>query len=129
MMQIEGRRRQNIMNIDYNTNYIEVRTTLESKCEAEKLANLLVDKHLVASANLHKTTSISLRHKRKCTDKRVELSCITRSEMYRIVQGFIEQNLDCSYCPIICIPIMGISQDFADWVDKKVYTLHTNFGG
>ncbi len=103
-----------------NNIYIEIKTTFTSSDEAQLMANLLIDKHLVASAHLSKMHSIYTFNGNKCNQKEIELTCISRSDLWGIIQGFISQNRCREYCPIYCNPIIGISQDYAAWVDKQL---------
>lgn len=99
--------------------FVMIKTTFESIEEASKMAKMLVDNNHVASAQLNKLNVFYTWNDEPCNENEIELSCITRGELYNKVEDFILQHHSYECCQIICVPIVNVSRAFGDWIIKQ----------
>ncbi len=99
--------------------YVMIKTTFESVEEATKMAKLLIKKRYIASAQLDKLNVFYTWNDELCNENEIELSCITRGDLYDKVETFIKQNHSYECCQIICIPIINTSKEFGDWISEQ----------
>lgn len=103
-------------NPDIADQFILVKTTFESRTEAEDMARMLIDKHLIVSGQISKLHSIYMWDDQINSEDEVELSCITASILYTEVEDFIKSNHSYEVCEIICVPIIKTTPEFSDWI-------------
>lgn len=96
--------------------YVMIKTTFESIEEAAKMAKMLIKKRYVASAQLYQLNVFYTWNDESCNENEFELSCITRGNLYEIVETFIKQNHSYECCQIICLPIIKTSKEFGNWI-------------
>lgn len=103
-------------NPDIADKFILVKTTFESRTEAEDMARMLIDKHLIVSGQISRLHSIYMWDDQINSEDEVELSCITASRLYTEVEDFIKSNHSYEVCEILCIPIIKTTPEFSDWI-------------
>lgn len=96
--------------------FVLVKTTFESKKEAEDMARMLLDRHLIVSGQISKLHSIYMWNDEINSEDEVELSCITTSTNYAEIEEFIKRNHSYELCEIITIPIVKTTPEFGDWI-------------
>lgn len=101
---------------DITDKFILVKTTFESRTEAEDMARMLIDKHLIVSGQISRLHSIYMWDDQINSEDEVELSCITASSSYSEVEDFIKTNHSYEVCEILCIPIIKTTPEFTDWI-------------
>lgn len=99
--------------------YAMIKTTFESIEEASKMAKMLVNNRYIASAQLTKLNVFYTWNDEPCNENEIELSCITRGDLYSKVEIFIKQHHSYDCCQIICIPIINTSKEFGDWIIEQ----------
>ena len=101
------------------TSFVMIKTTFESIEEATKMAKMLVNKRYIASAQLDRLNVFYTWNDEPCNENEIELSCITRGELFDIVETFIKQHHSYECCQIICLPIINISKEFENWIIEQ----------
>ncbi len=96
--------------------FILVKTTFESRNEAEDMVKMLLDRKLIVSGQISKLHSIYMWDDEVNSEDEVELSCITASAIYAEVEEFIKRNHSYELCEIICVPIVKTTPEFGDWI-------------
>ena len=99
--------------------YVMIKTTFESVEEATKMAKMLVSNRYIASAQMDRLNVFYTWNDEECNENEVELSCITRGELYEVVERFIKQHHSYECCQIICIPIVNTSKEFGEWIQEQ----------
>ena len=99
--------------------YIMIKTTFESVEEASKMAKMLINCRYVASAQLDELNVFYTWNDESCNENEIELSCITRGDLYCMVEAFIKNHHSYECCQIICLPIIETSTDFGKWIDEQ----------
>lgn len=107
-----------IPKLETDFKYVLVKTTFESRKEAEAMAWLLLDKNLIVSGQLFDIKSLYMWDKRVNVEDEVELSCFTESRLYYEVEKTIKENHSYELCEIICIPILKTTAEFGDWISS-----------
>lgn len=105
---------------DITHQFILVKTTFESRKEAEDMARMLLDRRLIVSGQISKLHSIYVWDDVVNSEDEVELSCITTSASYPEIEEFIKRNHSYELCEIICIPIVKTTPEFGDWITDYV---------
>ena len=100
--------------------FIVIFVTASSEEEAEKIAQSLVEKRLVACVNIIKDVQSVFRWKGKILDEKELLLIIkTRKKLYKNVEKEVK-NLHAYEVPeIIALPIISGSKDYLYWVDSE----------
>ena len=99
--------------------FIVVKTTFESVEEASKMSKMLLSRHYIASAQLDELNVFYTWNNEACNENEIELSCITRGDLYKEVETFIKKHHSYECCQIIGLPIVSVSEDFADWIREQ----------
>ena len=100
--------------------FIVIFVTASSEEEAEKIAQSLVEKRLVACVNIIKDVQSVFRWKGKILDEKELLLIIkTRKKLYKNVEEEVK-NLHAYEVPeIIALPIISGSKDYLYWIDSE----------
>ncbi|MBQ2891917.1 MAG: divalent cation tolerance protein CutA [Bacilli bacterium] len=110
-----------IQNYDENiSKYIMLKTTFESLEEASNMANMLLSSKYIASAQINKLNVFYTWNDEYCHEQEYELSCITKTTLFEILEKFIKLNHSYECCQIISIPIIGVSEEFGNWIDEQI---------
>lgn len=107
-----------ILKLDTDFKYVLVKTTFESRKEAEAMASLLLDKSLIVSGQLFDIKSLYKWDNKVNEEIEVELSCFTESRLYYEVEKTIKENHSYELCEIVCIPILKTTAEFGDWISS-----------
>lgn len=99
--------------------FVMIKTTFESVEEASKMAKMLLNNRYIASAQLDELNVFYTWNDEACNEDEIELSCITRGDLYGIVETFIKQHHSYECCQVICIPIVNTSKEFGDWITEQ----------
>jgi len=101
-------------------NYIQVVTTFESKEDAERIADALVEKRLGACIQILGPMTSVYRWKGK-VEKTTEFLCQvkTRASLYLEVEKTIKGLHPYTTPEIIALPILEAHSDYAAWMDQE----------
>lgn len=105
-----------VKNSDTENGLVIIKTTFESNEEATKMAKMLLNEHLIASAQINRLNVFYSWNDELCNEDELELSCITRGELYRQVESFILEHHSYNLCQIVCLPIVQSSENFEQWI-------------
>lgn len=100
--------------------FILIKTTFESIEEASKMAKMLLERKYIASAQIYHLDVFYSWNDEFCNEKEYELSCITRGELFPVVEKFIIDNHSYELCQIICLPIINESSEFCNWILEQI---------
>jgi len=97
--------------------YMQVITTVSKKTDAEKIAKSLIDKRLVACAQIAGPMKSVYRWKGKIENAK-EWVCVikTRKTLYKKVETAIKKIHPYEVPEIIAIPIIKGSKDYLKWL-------------
>ena len=104
--------------------YIQVLTTAETKSQAEKIAETLVDKEVAGCVQIIGPIT-SIYHWKGKVEKAEEWLCLikTKAELYNEVEKTIEQNHTYETPEIISMPIIAGSKKYIQWLEDEVKTI------
>ena len=100
-------------------NYIEIKTTFEIKQDAEKLAELLLDKRLIACGQVFEIASHYIWKNERFIEKEFILMMKTKESLFGQVEKEIKENHPFEVAEIIALPIQNISKEYANWIDEN----------
>jgi periplasmic divalent cation tolerance protein len=100
--------------------YIQVITTVSNKMDAKKIADILLDKRLVACVQIIGPIKSIYRWKHKIETAK-EWICIskTRKSLYKAVEKVIKKNHPYEVPEIIVTSITQGSKDYLKWISKE----------
>ena len=98
--------------------YIQIMTTTETKEEAEKIAQYLVEQKLAACVQITGPIASTYRWKGKVENAR-EWQCLikTREELYDKVETAIKKLHSYETPEIIAVPIIKGSSEYLNWLN------------
>lgn len=99
--------------------YIEIKTTFEIKQDAEKLAELLLDKKLIACGQIFEIDSHYVWKNERFIEKEFMLMMKTKESLFGQVEKEIKENHPFEVAEIIALPIQNISKEYANWIDES----------
>lgn len=99
--------------------YIEIKTTFEIKQDAEKLAELLLDKKLIACGQIFEIDSHYVWKNERFIEKEFMLMMKTKESLFGQVEKEIKENHPFEVAEIIALPIQNISKEYANWIDEN----------
>lgn len=99
---------------------IVVKTTFESQEEAQKMAQQLLARHYIASAQLSKLNVFYTWNEEFCNENEIELSCISTGSMFSKIDSFIRAHHSYECCQILCFPVVKSSEEFKQWIQLQV---------
>ena len=99
--------------------YIEIKTTFEIKQDAEKLAELLLDKRLIACGQVFEIASHYIWKNERFIEKEFMLMMKTKESLFGQVEKEIKENHPFEVAEIIALPIQNISKEYANWIDEN----------
>lgn len=103
-----------------SNNFCLIKTAFESEEEAIKIAKLLLDKHLIVSAQLRKMRSLYMWENDLDNEEEIELTCFTETGLYTEIEKFINEHHSYELCELICLQINYISDAFGEWISEYV---------
>lgn len=98
--------------------HILVKTTFESRIEAENMTRMLLDKKYIISGQISNLHSIYMWDDKKNSEDEFELSCITNLGQYKNIERFIKEHHSYELCQIFAIPILYTSKEFSNWINS-----------
>lgn len=99
--------------------YIEIKTTFEIKQDAEKLAELLLDKKFIACGQIFEIDSHYVWKNERFIEKEFMLMMKTKESLFGQVEKEIKENHPFEVAEIIALPIQNISKEYANWIDEN----------
>ena len=99
--------------------YIEIKTTFEIKQDAEKLAELLLDKKLIACGQVFEIASHYIWKNERFIEKEFILMMKTKESLFGQVEKEVKENHLFEVAEIIALPIQNISKEYANWIDEN----------
>ncbi len=101
--------------------YCIVHCTAKNKKEALEIAEVLVEKRLIACCNIiSSVTSVYEWDGVLHEDKEVLMIMKTETEMFKQIENIIKKVHSYNMPELICIPIINGSRKYLDWVDYQV---------
>jgi len=101
--------------------YIQVVTAVEKKKDAEKIANILVEKRLAACVQIVGPIKSTYWWKGKI-EKAEEWLCVIKSKKgrYEELEKSIKENHPYEVPEIFAMPVVEGSKDYLEWLDKEL---------
>lgn len=99
--------------------FIEIKTTFEQENDAQKLAEVLLDKKLVACAQIFPIESRYVWKNERFIEKEFMLLMKTKKTLFGLVEKTIKENHPFEVAEIIANPIIEISKDYSDWIKEN----------
>ena len=101
--------------------YIQITTTTETKEQAEKIAQYLVESKLAACVQINGPITSIYRWKGKVENAQEWLCLIkTQDDLYDKVEAAIKKLHPYETPEIIAVPIVKGSIEYLDWIDKNL---------
>jgi Uncharacterized protein involved in tolerance to divalent cations len=98
--------------------YVQIMTTTETKEEAEKIAQYLVEQKLAACVQITGPITSIYRWKEKVENAQEWLCLIkTRDDLYNKVEAAIKKLHSYETPEIIAVPIIKGSKEYLSWLD------------
>lgn len=97
-----------------------IKTTFEEESEAAAMAELLLDKQLIASGQVCSVHSAYVWQGKRFSKQEYELTCFTERRFVREIEELILEHHSYELPEFVCIPIDGASKEFADWIDDSL---------
>jgi periplasmic divalent cation tolerance protein len=102
--------------IDDQNQFVVIQTSCDSVEEARKISQILIDRRLIAAGQIIAKESIYWWEDEQYQKPEWELSCLSRIELYEQIEKIIQDNHSYQVAKVIAIPIVKISNQFADWL-------------
>lgn len=99
--------------------------SFESKKDADRIANFLVDHHLAACVTLIPTESFYFWKRKKVHANEIEGIIKTTAGKIKIVQKTIEELLPYAIAQIIAVEAQDVNEKYKKWVESEVNTKWT----
>ncbi len=96
--------------------FIEVKTTFEVEQEAKDMAELLLDKRLVACAQILEINSHYVWRNERYIEHEYMIIMKTRADLYQQLETTIKQNHSYEVPEIVATKIENLSKEYADWI-------------
>jgi periplasmic divalent cation tolerance protein len=101
--------------------FIQVTTTTESREQAKKIADFLVEQKLVACVQIVGPIESTYRWKGKVENAQEWLCLIkTRDDFYKEVESAIKEMHSYETPEIIVVPILKGSKEYLNWLDDEL---------
>lgn len=103
--------------------FVEIRTSIDSKEEARKIAQRLLTKHVCASVHIREASTHYYWEGKYVDDLEWEISILTKYSHINLVRNTInaEHYYVCS--EFIVIPIVHTTKEFGQWIDDSITDL------
>jgi len=101
-------------------NYIQVVTTVDNKDVAEKIAEILLQKRLVACVQI--VPCMSKYYWQGVIEKSAEFLCIMKSrlELYPLVEQVIQENHPYELPEILAVEVVSGEKKYLEWMDSEL---------
>lgn len=100
--------------------YIEIKTAFDNEQEAIDMANLLLDKKLVACFQIAKINSHYVWNGTRFHELEFLVFMKTKAGLFKEIEGVIKANHSYEVAELIATPICNISKEYANWIDENV---------
>ncbi|HBO62138.1 MAG TPA: hypothetical protein DD645_05725 [Olsenella sp.] len=100
--------------------FMLVKTVFEAYEEAESMARMLLDAHLIVSGQIGHIQSLYIWEREFCSEAEIELTCFTTRRNYPAVEAFIKSRHSYEVAEIIGVPILGTTDEFGAWIRDYV---------
>ena len=102
-------------------NYIVVLVTVDSEEQAKRICDVLLQRKLIACANIVKDVQSFFWWKGK-VDQSSELMVImkSRSELLEEIIRLVKENHSYDVPEVVALPIVGGNPDYLRWIDESV---------
>lgn len=101
-------------------NYIEIKTAFDNEQEAIDMANLLLDKKLVACFQIAKINSHYVWNDTRFHELEFLVFMKTKAGLFKEIENVIKANHSYEVAELIATPICNISKEYANWIDENV---------
>jgi len=103
------------------TEYIQVLTTVAQKADAEKIANILVEKHIAACVQIIGPLTSYFRWEGKM-DSAQEYLCLikSRNDLFAELEAVIIDMHPYEVPEILAMPITGGGKDYLNWLAAEL---------
>lgn len=98
---------------------IEVKFVTDKKEEAVKIAEYLLDKKLIACAQVFPIESRYVWKSEKCKTDEIMVILKTKKNLYKLVELEIKKYHSYEVAEIISNPIMNYSKEFFNWIKEN----------
>jgi len=101
--------------------YVQVITTTETKEDAEKIANVLVQKRLAACVQVIGPIT-SVYWWKEEIEKATEWLCVikTRKDLYEKIEMAIRHNHPYETPEVLAVPVLEGSKSYLSWLDREL---------
>ena len=96
--------------------FIEVKTTFEVEQEAIDMAELLLDKRLVACAQILEINSHYIWKNERYIEHEYMIIMKTQAKLFKKLENTIKQHHSYEVAEIIATPICDLSEEYAQWI-------------
>lgn len=103
------------------TTFIQIATTTATQAEAQQIARMLIEQHLIACAQVTGPVT-SVYHWQEKIEEGAEWVCTlkTRESLFDKVAAAI-RGVHSYQCPeIVATPIVGASEDYLAWLEREL---------
>ncbi len=101
--------------------YVQVVTTLASKEDADRLAQLLVEQRLAGCVQVSGPVTSFYHWQGKLEkDQEYQLQIKSRRDLYQMLATVITKNHPYETPEILALPIVAGSADYLSWLDKEL---------
>lgn len=99
--------------------YLLIHTTCSTKKEAEKIARVLIERRLIACAQIHRVLSLYPWQGHLCRDNEYRLSIKTTTDKSCTVREVIAAHHSYQIPELIECPITGGSEAYLKWIQDQ----------
>lgn len=100
--------------------YIEIKTAFDNEQEAIDMANLLLDKKLVACFQITKINSHYVWNGTRFHELEFLVFMKTKATLFEEIENVIKANHSYEVAELIATPICNISKEYANWIEENV---------
>lgn len=101
--------------------YIVVKTTFEKRDEAEAMARLLLEKHLVSCVQISEIDSLYHWKGKIANEHEFILTMKSKKKLYGKIESVIKENHFYEVPQIIAIPIVAGLKEYLAWIDENAH--------
>ena len=99
--------------------FVEIKFATDSLEEARKIGNILLNKKLVACAQIFAIESHYVWKKERCVTNEYMVTMKTKRRLFNIVEKVIKENHSYEVAEIIAVPIAKGSREFFKWIEDS----------
>jgi periplasmic divalent cation tolerance protein len=100
--------------------YITIKTTIHTKKEAKRIANILLEQKLAACIQIKKVESLYRWQGKTHNEKEYELSIKTKKDLYSKIEEIIIKNHSYQVPQIIAFDIIEGYDKYLNWIYQEV---------